>query len=478
MQEPNMAQRIVLAGLSLFALAGVGAGGAYLYHRGQEGTLFNPPEQARIDPPMIKGAWLNVVPQEDAAVAISMGRCLDSLHARSTKGMDDETALQHNARHCESEAMLLPFRRDLATKATERRLLLTASIWPGEPEHERFKFESRDEIKTLWDALARDSKEQAVALFLQECLEASPRVQTTQSLHGQAAMCENRSAFASGFDEEARDRLVAMRKQATGPGWPEYSSKSEVAAVEPAETKPAEVVEPAKTTPAWVVADGTRETAAIKITQPTAAPVATKITSPEPALSSKADIAAGPTVEGVIAAWMNTDNAEEISISATMAQCLRKMNGLHPGVMICELQAMNKSPMADTAVARRVAAFPSLQGAGKRQDTGVDTTKPTPPTQVAASTPAVNDPIAGMLKPLGDVPANRLPGAQEIIAKWSHSGLSPSERAIGARLTACLGTVTPLVQDQRGLELAVDTCKLRVQVDMERELNAAKDLLR
>lgn len=459
MQDRTIVHRALGGTVTLALIAGLGIGSAYLYHKAQQGVLFQGAPPPRIDAAMIKGAWLNVVPKEDATVAIAMGRCLDVLQSRSSRSSTyldpdgHETRLQNMARHCESSLMLVPKKRQLARQAVVRRQKLTDSLWPDEPPHKPFSFSKKSEIKALWNTLAETPQQKAVALFLQECLDQARTVLDANALHGQAAMCENRSAFASGFDAKARDELVATRKQATGPGWPEYAVHE-------------------------------RENAEQEIPVATTAPGAPGATAGggegAKTIPAPPAVAASSAVNktNISAAWADTTDPQQAIIAAEMTACLMGMADIQTGVVICELKAMNRSPVADQIIDRRVGIFPDLQGPGKRFDPAQQANPVSSGTTQQKAEAAGQLPDGDSDRVLGgETLAIHINGAQDILNKWSHASLSPAERAIGARLVTCLENSAAMTPDNRGLQLAVDTCKLRVQLEIEREAQTARELL-
>lgn len=489
------------------------------------------PTPARVSASMVQGAWLNVVPQEDARVALSMGQCM-----RVGGKVETDTQVMQRALQCEWIAKLSPGNQALAQRAIDRRQTLTRGLWGDDAAVDlKLVLLSTTDVARMWQALAEGKGEARVAGFLESCLKDMRPLGALrhENVWQRATLCEYRADWLKTYlGVEATDKLLAKRAAATAPSWPanpfvnlppsdrEHTPTWEIAKL--LDRKNAQFLR-SEAIAAWQsTVEQSEKNAAERLTdclmdfegkiatgvqiceQRGMAADASKamdntierrvrhmptIAGPGPRSQEPAPPATTPVVaqasatppsapltgrQQVIKAWNDTQDPDERSAAGRLTVCLGSFQGdLANAVMICELKGMSadSSPAMDRTIARRAAATPDIKGPGPRFDPNASIAKierPAPTREPSAST--ANKPPAQTSTLAIDVA-----GAQEIVAQW-HEQAGPDGKDMVNRMTDCLRSTPVIVADARGLEMAADTCKLRVQVEIENQAKALEKL--
>ena len=437
------------------ALLGVGGGSAFLYREyGQ--PLFEPPPPVRVNAKIIQDAWINVAPPERFTAAKAMVQCL-----QARKPDEKEEALRTHARLCELEVIkTLPKEREAGLEAAKRRLLATQSFWPEEkaieprdyaaaastptpskPVYRWDKFGTPALVIAVWNAGATSGSEKAVAKVLADCLklEALDGV-NVPLLHKRASNCETLSALNASLNVEARNTVVFYRDKITSTYW---------------------------------LADKPTAMVAIDKNAPTV--TTTQTTAAVPA----ATVALAPTAESVELAWKQSTDPNELIAAAELSRCLKNMGGnLNTSVLICELRAMNSgnNKAVDAVVGRRAQLMPTIKGPGGRYtgEPAVAESKPTPAPGATHATTATQAPATA---PAPGTMSDVLPGASDLFAGWQKTAESAGTPQVAQMLIDCMKKTPAISQDTRGLKVSSDVCKLRVQVEIEKQSQASKALL-
>ena len=452
--NPTNPRSIAIYMVLAAALLGVGGGSALLYREyGQ--PLFEPPPPVRVNAKIIQDAWINVAPPERFTAAKAMVQCL-----QARKPDEKEETLRTHARLCELEVIKkLPKEREAGLEAAKRRLLATQSFWPEEqaieakdyaapaptpskPVNRWDKFGTPASVIAVWDAGATSAPEKAAAKVLADCLklEALDGV-NVPLLHKRASNCETLSALNASLDVEARNTVVFYRDKITSTYW--------------LADKPTAMVAIDKNAP---IVSATQTTAA--------APAAT--------------VALAPTAASVELAWKQSTDPNELIAAAELSRCLKNMGGnLNASVLICELRAMNSgnNKAVDAVVGRRAQLMPTIKGPGARY-TGEPAVAESKPTPAASSTPQANSATqAPATVPTPGTMSDGLPGASDLFAGWQKTAESAGTPQVAQMLIDCMKKTPAISQDTRGLKVSIDVCKLRVQVEIEKQSQASKALL-
>lgn len=490
------------------------------------------PTPARVSKAMVQGAWLNVVPQEDARVALQMGQCM------RTKG-EDETDKQVMERtlQCEWIFNLYSGNHSLAERAIARRKALTRPIWGEDPEVDlKPILLTKSDVAKMWDALAEGKDDKKVVRFLTTCLETMHAygVFREENLWQRATLCEYSASWIEDYlGSGAVQGLVARRGLATSPSWPpnpllntHISLRAQTPTRQIAKAldrKNAEFLR-GEVIAAW--ADTTRDDEKqvaedlsyclsnfngklstgvrsceergmmadaskamdltierrVKRVHIIAAPeprVAVAPPSPKtmPAAPDLTAPAAPPVVapspaddrSRVVEAWNNTINEGEKSAANRLTACLSGFSGdLPTGVMICELRGMS----ADTSAAmdRTIARRAAATPHIKSPGTRAGSLSIAPQPSSAQATAGSKPADAA-----GAHFAIDVQGASNIVDQWRQKA-GPEGADTVNRMEDCLRKTPVIVADTRGLQMAAATCKLKVQVEIENQAKALENL--